>query len=126
MPRPVKSRRVCCVPENRMFVPVPRRGANNDAVVLTVDEYEAFRLMDYMGMSQEECAKSMEVARTTVQKIYSDARRKIAEALVLSKIIRIEGGDYTLYSDDERMTAPGRCYRHRGQGGGGRGGMHRP
>ena len=118
MPRPMKSRRVCCLPENRMFVPVHKRGPHHDAVVLTVDEYEAFRLMDFMGMSQEECAKSMDVARTTVQKIYSDARRKIAEALVMSKSIKIEGGDYRLYSENERQTDPGRCFRHRGGPGG--------
>ena len=97
-----------------MFVPVPPSGPHHDAVILTIDEYEAFRLMDFMGMSQEECSKSMGVARTTVQKIYSDARRKIAEALVMSKAIKIEGGDYRLYSDSERLTSPGRCYRHRG------------
>ncbi len=112
MPRPMKSRRVCCEPTNKMFVPMPRRG-QMDEVVLTIDEYETFRLMDYMGMSQEECSKSMDVARTTVQKIYSDARRKIAEALVMSKTIRIEGGDYRLYSDTERQSIPGSCYRHR-------------
>lgn len=111
MPRPVKSRRVCCMPDCRMFVPHPRRG-NTEMVVLTIDEFEAFRLMDYKGMSQEECANSMDVARTTVQKIYSDARKKIAEALSTSKAIKIEGGDYRLYSESERMSAPGRCHRH--------------
>ena len=119
MPRPMKARRVCCVPENRMFVPIHQNGAMSDAVVLTVDEYEAFRLMDYLGMSQEECSKSMDVARTTVQKIYSDARKKIAEALVMSKPIKIEGGDYKVYSENERKNAPGRCHRH-GNGGRGR------
>jgi predicted DNA-binding protein (UPF0251 family) len=110
----MKARRVCCLPDNRMFVPVHKRGPHHDAIVLTVDEYEAFRLMDFMDMSQEECAKSMDVARTTVQKIYSDARKKIAEALVMSKAIKIEGGDYKLYSENERLNAPGRCFRHRG------------
>jgi len=117
MPRPIKSRRVCCVPESRMFVPHPRRG-KLETIVLTVDEFETFRLMDFVGMSQEECAKSMDVARTTVQKIYSDARKKIAEALATSKAIKIEGGDYRLYSEDERRTAQGMCCRHKGKGGG--------
>jgi predicted DNA-binding protein (UPF0251 family) len=95
-----------------MFIPVPRHGNEQEPIVLTVDEYEAFRLMDFLGMSQEECSQSMDVARTTVQKIYSDARKKIAQALVLSKPIKIEGGDYRLYSENERENAPGRCHRH--------------
>ncbi len=112
MPRPVKPRRVCCMPESRMFVPHPVSD-NAECVIITVDEFEVFRLMDYVGMSQEECSKSMGVARTTVQKIYSDARSKIAEAMVTSKIIKIEGGDFTLYNDQERKNSPGRCHRHR-------------
>ncbi len=115
MPRPTKPRKVCCMPQSRMFVPHPLSGSSEN-VVITVDEFEAFRLMDYMGMSQEECAKSMGVARTTVQKIYSDARQKIAEALVTSKSIKIDGGDYTLYDETERRNSPGRCYRHRNGG----------
>ena len=105
------------MPEKRMFIPAPKQGAEPDVIVLSVDEYETLRLMDYVGMSQLECSQSMEVARTTVQKIYSDARAKVAEALVTSKAIKIEGGDVREYSNDERMRAPGRCMRHGGRGG---------
>ena len=41
---------------------------------MTVDEYEAIRLIDLLGFTQEECAKQMSVARTTVQGIYAEAR----------------------------------------------------
>jgi len=44
------------------------------------------------GFTQEECAKQMDVARTTVQGIYAEARKKIAESLVNGKVLLIEGG----------------------------------
>ena len=41
---------------------------------LTVEEYEALRLMDYLGLNQKEAAAQMGVARTTVQRIYAQDR----------------------------------------------------
>lgn len=73
MPRPRKCRQVCRLPRHDAFAPVGcARSA--EAVVITVDEYETIRLIDYEGLSQEECAASMGVARTTVQQIYNTAR----------------------------------------------------
>jgi Predicted DNA-binding proteins len=63
---------------------------------MTVDEYETIRLIDLEGLMQEACAKRMNVARTTIQAIYNEARKKIAEALVFGKILYIEGGEYKI------------------------------
>lgn len=57
-----------------------------------MDEYEAIRIIDYEGLSQEQCALQMNVARTTGQLIYNTAKHKIAEALVKGMSIRIDGG----------------------------------
>ena len=62
-------------------------------IVLTVDEYETIRLLDKKGYSQEQCAESMQIARTTVQRIYEIARKKIADALIDGHPLKIEGGD---------------------------------
>ena len=58
--------------------------------------FETIRLMEREGMSQQECSKRMGVARTTVQKIYEAARRKVADALVEGRPLKIQGGDFQL------------------------------
>lgn len=110
MPRPRKCRQVCRLPQHDAFAPVGcRRGA--EAVVITVDEYETIRLIDYEGLSQEACAASMGVARTTVQQIYNTARQKLGAALVEGRPFRIQGGDYRLCDGDRGCRS---CCRREG------------
>ena len=95
MPRPAKCRRVCHYPKTAAFSPAPVAELR-PPVVLTVDEYEAIRLIDAEGFSQEQCSQSMEIARTTVQKIYESARKKLAAMLVEGRPLQIEGGAFRL------------------------------
>ena len=95
MPRPRKCRRVCGLPKASAFVP-QGCGEEQGTVVMTVDEYETIRLIDYQDLSQEQCSAYMGVARTTVQQIYNSARKKLSTALVEGLPFRIEGGDYQL------------------------------
>ena len=76
MPRPRKCRKVCCLPDNDGFVPV-RGGEELTPIVLNVDEYEAIRLIDREGFSQEQCGEYMGIARTTVQQIYAAAVKNL-------------------------------------------------
>ena len=94
MPRPVKRRRVCEPPRNARFGPLD--GAPAESVVLAVDEYETIRLIDLLGLTQEECAGQMGVARTTVQALYEAARAKLADMLVNGRLLHVEGGPYEL------------------------------
>ena len=80
MPRPMKWRKVCSLPESSRFGPLDSNVNGEDCVRMKVDEYETIRLIDLEGFTQEECAKQMNVARTTVQGIYAEARRKIAQS----------------------------------------------
>ena len=90
MARPIKSRRVCSFPENRKFGPIGNCNVEN---ILGIDEYETIRLIDYEGLTQEQCAKQMKVARPTITLIYENARKKIADSLVNNKGLIIEGGN---------------------------------
>lgn len=111
IPRPRKCRKVCQLPRIQEFHPLgpPPCGP---AVVLNVDEYEAIRLIDRQGFSQEECSAYMQVARTTVQMIYNSARKKLAAALVDGLPLRIEGGSYQLCDGKEEVCGCGGCRKH--------------
>lgn len=115
MPRPRKWRRVCGLPESSLFGPLNAGNVDNNVTTMTVEEYETIRLIDLEGLTQEECAESMDVARTTVQRIYNDARRKLAHCLVNATVLKIEGGDYKLCDETIYFGCRGRCHRHRGK-----------
>ncbi len=92
MARPTRCRRVEQIPTFRSFS--PDDAVPTQTVRLTVDEFEALRLLDHEVLSQEGCAARMQVARTTVTAIYESARRKLADALVNGKRLLIAGGCY--------------------------------
>lgn len=95
MPRPKKARRICgTIPEYNRFGPKGRR--NSKSITMSLDEYEAIRLIDYENLMQEEAAQRMNVARTTTQAIYTSARKKIAQSFVEGIDIIIEGGEVTM------------------------------
>jgi len=94
VPRNAKCRRVCQLPAHCRFS--PEQPGKNEAVELTVEEYETVRLMDYLGFNQESAAAQMGVARTTVQRIYAQARQKLAVFLVEGRPLQIGGGSYAL------------------------------
>ena len=117
MPRPKKERQVLFEPPARMFAPIDREPAGE--VVLTVEELEALRLVDFEGLYQEEAARLMSVSRPTLTRMLAMARGKVAEALSNALAIRIYGGTF-------RITEPPPCAPFcGGKGGGGLGGGRR-
>ena len=109
MPRPCKRRRICAEPDCRKFGPRDRK--ETEAVIMTLDEFEAIRLIDWEGLTQEETARQMRVARTTVQAIYRSARAKLADCLVNGRELELRGGDYTL-CEGVQPGCPGRGCRY--------------
>ena len=110
MPRPKKCRKVCHFPRALAFLPAESTDEKN-AIVLTVDEYESLRLIDREGLSQELCGEHMQIARTTVQLIYTAARKKLADALVEGRALLIDGGDYRLCQGDGSFQGCSQCFK---------------
>lgn len=107
MARPCRWRRICTEPEFDRFVPegIP----SPESITLTVDEYEAVRLIDLMKYTHEQCAAQMDISRTTATEIYESARTKIADSLIGGKTLVIAGGRYRLCDG----TGPLCCHRCR-------------
>ena len=107
MARPSRCRRVCSEPGCRGFAPWSETGAGES--VLTVDEYEVVRLVDYEKRTHEQCAAQMEISRTTVTEIYENARFKIADSLVNGKALVIAGGNYRVCQGDRERGCGRSC-----------------
>ncbi|MBN1362154.1 MAG: DUF134 domain-containing protein [Sedimentisphaerales bacterium] len=121
MPRPRQCRRVGKLPQATYYKPrgVPLRLL--ECVELTLDELEAVRLADLVGLYQEEAAAKMNVSRQTFGRIVEVAHKKIADALVHGKALSIQGGIV-------EVAGPGgaaRCPRGHGGFGPRRGRCHR-
>lgn len=112
MPRPKKCRKVCHFPETLEFRPI-NSDEQKPTVTLTIDEYETIRLIDKEGYSQEQCGKQMNVARTTVQQVYTNARKKLADVLIDGLSLKIEGGDFSLCSGTPSSEDCSSCYKFR-------------
>ncbi len=90
MPRPRLRRRIRFLPSARFFKPqgIPMRYL--EQVELSHEELEALRLKHVKNMDQTQAAKEMNTSQSTFQRILSSAQKKVAEALVKGKSIKIE------------------------------------
>ncbi len=111
MPRPMKLRFVQGRPIVDAFIPnrIPPWG--REEIILPIEDLEAIKLNDFQGLDQETAARMMNVSRQTFGRILAEARTIVADALVMGKILRIEGGNF-------EMPPRGRGRRRRGRGGG--------
>ncbi|MBU1693434.1 MAG: DUF134 domain-containing protein [Verrucomicrobia bacterium] len=111
MPRPFCLRKVGFVPGVSYFKPagVPLRELAE--VVVTLDELESLRLADLNGLYQEPAAEQMKISRPTFARVIESARKKVADALIHGKALRLEGGPVL-----QPPAGPGRrrggCGRH--------------
>ena len=116
MPRPCCLRHIDVNPCAVYFKPAGIPVHMLAEVVLTLDELESLRLADLNGLYQEQAAEKMKISRPTFSRIVEEARRKVADALIHGKALRLEGGAVVIKGD---QTMPGRDGT--GPMGGGRG-----
>ena len=93
--RPIKSRIVHRDPGTKQFSPRGHRGRPGYNEI-KVEEVEAIRLIDHMGLKQAEAARSMGVSQQTFSRVLRKARKSLAEALVLGRIIKVSGGVFKI------------------------------
>lgn len=94
MPRNKYKRIIGALPEIDGFLPMGVDAGRAEKIELHVEEYEVIRLLDYLGYTQDEASKEMLVSRPTVTRIYEQARKKVAKALIEGRELTIIGGDY--------------------------------
>ena len=92
MPRPCKLRRVSCNSQAMNFRPGSIQDNVIEPVILSRDELEAIRLADFEGLYQEHAAERMKISRQTFGNIISSAHKKVADFLINSKSLSVEGG----------------------------------
>ena len=91
--RPIKPRFIEMPPHITSFVPhrrMQRTLSVRNPVILDFDEFEALRLVDYEGLTQEEAARRMKISRGTVWRCIDSARRKVVSMLVEGRPLLIK------------------------------------
>jgi len=93
MPRPKNNRIVFEPPVFVEFKPAGIASRNLEQKFLSLDEFEAIRLADAVGMSHEEAAIEMDISRSTFSRLIDKSRKKIADFLIKGQLLTIEGGN---------------------------------
>jgi len=83
-------KKIGSIPNSVHFKPVDLRQKFYDEVVLTMEEFESLRLKDLSNLKQKDAAKRMWVSQPTFNRIITSARRKLSNAIINGKSIRIE------------------------------------
>ncbi|MCF7801194.1 MAG: DUF134 domain-containing protein [Candidatus Marinimicrobia bacterium] len=96
MSRPRKIRQVQFPPRYDSFKPCGIPTQELVQIELTLDEYEALRLVDEQQLDHETTAAIMGVSRPTVTRLVESAHNKVARMLVRGGMLVIQGGDYQL------------------------------
>ena len=92
MPRPKRCRRVCCDPEHRFFKPQGIPLSRLEWIDMALDELEALRLSDVVGLSQADAAKRMDISQPTFNRILNSARNKISRCIIEGFALRVDAG----------------------------------
>lgn len=87
--RPQIRRRIIGNPKTSYFKPAGIRMIDIEQINLELEEFEAIRLIDYENQPQEKAAKQMQISQPTLSRILTSARKKISDAIINGKAIKI-------------------------------------
>ena len=77
-----------------------------EEIALTLDEIEAIRLADIEDLYQAHAAERMGVSRQTFGTIVARARKKVAQALLHGKALRIDTTSHEFLQPAETRDTP--------------------
>jgi len=118
MPRPRIRRWVRFTPGVTYFKPSGVRTMDLKEVVLTLEESEVVRLIDFEGIEQGKAGEKMKISQPTLSRILKSARKKISDAIINGKAIKIQGGTYKMVQPRGRGLGVGPRGRMGGAGAG--------
>ena len=102
MPRPRLRRRISLKPNTTYFKPAGIRFVDLKETIITLEEFEAIRLIDLKSTQQIKAAKQMHISQPTLSRLLISARKKLADAIINGKAIKIQGGMYKIISPKRR------------------------
>lgn len=98
MARPRRIRRIFFQPDTTYFKPAGISLAHLEEVVLSFDELEAIRLIDFEQIGQIKAGKKMRISQPTLSRLLKEGRKKITSAIINGYAIKIQGGDFKMAS----------------------------
>ena len=116
MPRPRICRRVRFRPNSTYFKPAGVRIVDLVETILSFEESEAIRLIDFEETSQDKAAKQMEISQPTLSRLLKSARKKISDSIINGKAIKIQGGNYKMVKPRGKDLSVGRGRGFSGRG----------
>lgn len=111
MPRTEKDRIVHTPPLFSEFKPIGVPVHKLQELSLTLDEFEAFRLADYLNLSHAEGAEEMGISRSTFTRLIEKSRKKIADFIIDGRVLTIEGGNIHFRNNIIRCQKCGHMFK---------------
>ncbi len=103
MVRPRKRRCIRAMPVSTFYKPQGIALHELKGVTLTLEGFEAIRLVDGESVNREKAAEMLNVSSSTLCRILAEARGTVAKALANGWALRIEGGDYRVVDGGGRQ-----------------------
>jgi predicted DNA-binding protein (UPF0251 family)/predicted Fe-Mo cluster-binding NifX family protein len=106
MPRPSKQKHLEDFPRPVIYMPSGWTKHNVPTAEISVEDFEAFRLVDGEGCNLDEAARRMHSSRSTVGRMLERARRILAQAMAEKAPICVDAGDDSNFSIIKEEIGP--------------------